>query len=117
MKTFKTSKAEILFVVLPKDAYDVRCLPLMNVLSFGSFTIKSISLPHGNWQLIGKLSEIKEDVARELVDRCNCNGPCIDYKDYSKHSSCDTATESLNSLATHLDFNLNDNIYILTKKL
>lgn len=115
MKTFKTSKAEILFVVLPKDAYDVRCLPLMNVLSFGSFTIKSISLPQGNWQLIGELSETKEDVARELVDEVTD----ARYKNYASDYPIwfHYARQSLNSIATHLDFNLNDNIYILTKKL
>ena len=112
---FKTSKAELLFVVLPKGAYDVKISQLIGDRQKIRTRNESMPLPQGNWQLIGKLSEVSEEVAKGLVERCDCEGPCIDYKDYSKHWSCDTAIESLTSIATHLGMELTDNIYLLKK--
>mgnify|MGYP006322376545 FL=1 len=114
MKEFKTKKANLLFVVLPKDAMNV-CIDDNDICFIQKCITKYIGINKG-YTLLGKLSEVSEEVAKGLVERCDCEGPCIDYKDYSKHWSCDTAIESLTSIATHLGMELTDNIYILKRK-
>ena len=114
MTNFKTSKANLLFVVLPKDAMSV-CIDDNDICFIQKCITKYIGINKG-YTLLGKLSEVSEEVAKGLVERCDCEGPCIDYKDYSKHWSCDTAIESLTSIATHLGMELTDNIYILKRK-
>lgn len=113
MKEFKTSKANLLFVVLPKDAMSV-CIDDNDICFIQKCITKYIGINKG-YTLLGKLSEVSEEVAKGLVERCDCEGPCIDYKDYSKHWSCDTAIESLTSIATQLGMELTDNIYLLKK--
>ena len=75
-------------------------------------------LPQGNWQLIGKLSEVSEEVAKGLVD-AHVSEWFTDkfyYKNYIEESKIfDNAIESLNSIATQLGMNTNDNIYILKR--
>lgn len=53
------------------------------------------SLPPGSWQLLGRVSEISEEVAATLVERWDSGI----WNDYSRHlARVNTATESLASL-------------------
>lgn len=116
MKTFKTSKAELLFVNLPKDAYDA---DWDGIVDFGSKfmlykrpnrPLENIKLPHGDWQLVGRFSETTEDVARELVD-----GQEYGFINDSMPTTRWSYKVALNNIATHLGLNLEDNIYLLKK--
>lgn len=139
MKEFKTSKAEFGFILidkLPNGITDVEYNYVKNhnvtVLSYRD--PEAVIIPFhfrnlkGNWQLIGKLSEVSEEVAKGLVDddeiyECYFSGfeKWIDiYKDYNNSEPMPygvvfTATESLTSIATHLGMELTDNIYLLKK--
>ena len=137
MQTFKTSKCELLFCVLPKDVEDVTAIHTKEF----DITVLSYRLPNviimpyhftniqGNWQLLGKISTITEDAAKELVDAYEWEdspefGPRYAYNDYfngietndySTKYPFDTSIESLTSIATHLGMDTNDNIYLLKK--
>ena len=128
MTHFKTSKAELLFVVLPKGAYDVKISQLIGDRQKIRTRNESMPLPQGNWQLIGKLSEVSEEVAKGLVESCTIQQIDLDMNkigesetkslDYSRKypvHSLPTALESLTSIATHLGMELTDNIYILKR--
>ena len=132
MTHFKTSKAELLFVSLPKGIGTVLVDRNQLMEQYSTVTNKkkgiAIELPQGNWQLIGKLSEVSEEVAKRLVDddeiyECYFSGfeKWIDiYKDYNNSEPMPygvvfTAIESLTSIATHLGMELTDNIYILKR--
>lgn len=62
----------------------------------------TVKLIPGNWQLLGFLKDIEEDVAKELVESRETIPNGIIYKDYStfgwQTSNDITAIESLNSL-------------------
>lgn len=142
---FKTSKAELLFVVLPDTSKDIvvdmgyiifdalagkrKWLKFEGIsglpgLDYYDYHRGGIKLPQGNWQLIGKLSTITDKVAKGLVDMVNdyftMNHPPM-YRDYITYEIGDdityykTAIESLTSIATHLGMELTDNIYLLNK--
>lgn len=103
-KIIETPKAKILVVGgLPEDAMikqAVRGKLNIQVNSFTDITIYKYNIPPGNWQLLGKLNEITEDVANELVDNPNENGDYCDYV-YDPDESywqTETAKESLLSL-------------------
>lgn len=128
MTHFKTSKAELLFVVLPKGAYDVKISQLIGDRQKIRTRNESMPLPQGNWQLIGKLSEVSEEVAKGLVDEdvlqetdldmLPIAPPTYHYWDYTtqhKLGRFTSAIPSLNSIATHLGMELTDNIYILKR--
>ena len=71
MTHFKTSKAELLFVVADKEINGANLQQLYSFwlqLYTGGTVAKTKPLPQGNWQLIGKLSEVSEEVAKGLVD-------------------------------------------------
>lgn len=137
MTHFKTQKAELLFVVAPnkeqrekigtfcKDE-DVKCKvvllglhgadslkPFLNFNAKGR-VIYNIEIPEG-YTLIGKLSEVSEEVAKGLVDEV------IDgrYKNYTLLFTIwfRNAKASLNSIATNLGMELTDNIYLLKKNI
>lgn len=129
MTHFKTSKAELLFI---KTYSEVNTANLQKLRSSwihffaDGIIVETNILPQGNWQLIGKLSEVSEEVANGLVDKLGS------FKTkYEKHSfyrnymrgvpqpvdmTFTTAIESLTSIATHLGMELTDNIYILKRK-
>ena len=115
MKEFKTSKAELLFV---KTYSEVNTANLQKLRSSwihffaDGITVETNLLPQGNWQLIGKLSEVSEEVAKGLVDgksafRC--------YHLPKTKLLYRTAIESLTSIATNLGMELTNNIYILKR--
>ena len=139
MTNFKTSKAELLFVVLPDTSKDIvvdmgyiifdalagkrKWLKFEGIsglpgLDYYDYHRGGIKLPQGNWQLIGKLSEVSEEVAKGLVDE-HVSEWFTDkfyYKNYIEESKIfDNATASLTSIATHLGMDTNDNIYILKR--
>lgn len=126
MKTFKAKK-ELMFVVLPKGAYDVEVVDNGTMIVWeNSFdeNCDYIFFPQRNWQLVGKLSDVSEEVARELVDDCPMFAKCwkhYGFVETERHTartpdtSCNTAIKSLNSIATHLGLNLENNIYLLKK--
>ena len=122
MKKFKTSKAELLFI---KTYSEVNTANLQKLRSSwihffaDGITVETNLLPQGNWQLIGKLSEVSEEVAKGVVDE-HVSEWFTDkfyYKNYIEESKIfDNATASLTSIATHLGMELTDNIYLLGKK-
>jgi len=123
MTHFKTKKANLLFVVLPKDAMSV-CIDDNDICFIQKCITKYIGINKG-YTLLGKLSEVSEEVAKGLVDKLGS------FKTkYEKHSfyrnymrgvpqpvdmTFTTAIESLTSIATHLGMELTDNIYLLKK--
>lgn len=128
MTHFKTSKAELLFVVLPDTSKDIvvdmgyiifdvlagkrKWLKFEGIsglpgLDYYDYHRGGIKLPQGNWQLIGKLSEVSEEVAKGLVD------DVPNASDYPK--TYQYARHSLDLIATHLGMELTDNIYLLNK--
>jgi len=123
MTHFKTKKANLLFVVLPKDAMNV-CIDDNDICFIQKCITKYIGINKG-YTLLGKLSEVSEEVAKGLVDKLGS------FKTkYEKHSfyrnymrgvpqpvdmTFTTAIESLTSIATHLGMELTDNIYLLKK--
>jgi len=116
MKEFKTSKAELLFVVLPKDAMNV-CIDDNDICFIQKCITKYIGINKG-YTLIGKLSEVSEEVAKGLVDAhvSEWFTDKLYYKNYIEESKIfDNATASLTSIATHLGIELTDNIYLLKK--
>jgi hypothetical protein len=134
MTHFKTSKAELILISAPnkeqrekigtfcKDE-DIKCKvvrlglngadsakPYLNFSGRGG-VIYNVEIPEG-YTLIGKLSEVSEEVAKGLVDgksafRC--------YHLPKTKLLYRTAIESLTSIATHLGMDTNDNIYILKR--
>ena len=116
MKEFKTKKANLLFVVLPKDAMNV-CIDDNDICFIQKCITKYIGINKG-YTLLGKLSEVSEEVAKGLVDIV-FDTPRL-YADYSlpigiTFMTVCTAIESLTSIATHLGMELTDNIYLLKK--
>lgn len=123
MKEFKTKKANLLFVVLPKDAMSV-CIDDNDICFIQKCITKYIGINKG-YTLLGKLSEVSEEVAKGLVENVTVkstfpptnNG--YKYRNYLHDnrykSPFDTAIESLTSIATHLGMELTDNIYILKR--
>ena len=105
MTHFKTSKAELLFVVLPKDAMNV-CIDDNDICFIQKCITKYIGINKG-YTLLGKLSEVSEEVAKGLVD------DVPNASDYPK--TYQYARHSLDLIATHLGMDTNDNIYLLNK--
>ena len=105
MTHFKTSKAELLFVVLPKDAMNV-CIDDNDICFIQKCITKYIGINKG-YTLLGKLSEVSEEVAKGLVD------DVPNASDYPK--TYQYARHSLDLIATHLGLDTNDNIYLLNK--
>ena len=105
MTHFKTSKAELLFVVLPKDAMNV-CIDDNDICFIQKCITKYIGINKG-YTLLGKLSEVSEEVAKGLVD------DVPNASDYPK--TYQYARHSLDLIATHLGMELTDNIYLLKK--
>lgn len=120
MKTFKAKK-ELMFVVLPKGAYDVEVVDNGTMIVWeNSFdeNCDYIFFPQRNWQLVGKLSGVSEEVARELVDECTANHHSSAskwYKSYTDNMCHQTAILALYNIAHHLGLNLENNIYLLKK--
>jgi len=116
MKEFKTSKANLLFVVLPKDAMNV-CIDDNDICFIQKCITKYIGINKG-YTLLGKLSEVSEEVAKGLVGKLMFKSAL-----YSKDEArsirfsimCDTYKEHLECIATHLGLELTDNIYILKR--
>lgn len=112
MKTSKAKK-ELMFVVLPKGAYDVEVVDNGTMIVWeNSFdeNCDYIFFPQRNWQLVGKLSDVSEEVAKELVDEQEY-GFINDLMPTTRWSY----KVALNNIATHLGLNLENNIYILKK--
>lgn len=116
MKTFKTSKAELLFVVLLKDAMSVNIPDYKKAyMKFHALAYRIgaranfIEIPVG-YALISKLSETTEDVAKELVDEQEY-GVINDLMPTTRWSYL----VALNNIAIHLGLNLENNIYLLKK--
>ena len=105
MTNFKTSKANLLFVVLPKDAMSV-CIDDNDICFIQKCITKYIGINKG-YTLLGKLSEVSEEVAKGLVD------DVPNASDYPK--TYQYARHSLDLIATHLGMDTNDNIYLLNK--
>ena len=105
MTNFKTSKANLLFVVLPKDAMSV-CIDDNDICFIQKCITKYIGINKG-YTLLGKLSEVSEEVAKGLVD------DVPNASDYPK--TYQYARHSLDLIATHLGLDTNDNIYLLNK--
>ncbi len=136
MKTFKANQELILFT-LPLDAHYVKpvlCMGCAGITwlerkpSHYNFIFMPSVSPNklSDWQLLGKLSEISEDVAKTMVDDCPYFAKCWknygyvktheSVKERTRDTSCNTAIESLQSIAKHLGFELTDNIYLLTNQ-
>ena len=105
MTHFKTSKANLLFVVLPKDAMNV-CIDDNDICFIQKCITKYIGINKG-YTILGKLSEVSEEVAKWLVD------DVPNASDYPK--TYQYARHSLDLIATHLGMDTNDNIYLLNK--
>lgn len=120
MKHYLTSKAELLFVVLPKDAYDVHMVEDLGhtfvVFKRPNRPLDNIEIPEG-YTLLGSLTTIPEDVAKGLVDGNETGTLFEDYILFrgNLQNYFDTALESLTSIATHLGMDTNENIYILKR--
>ena len=121
MKNFKTSKCELLFVLTQKDVNGAKLKHLYSTwLQFivDGVDVEVRRLPQGDWQLLGPLSTISEDLAKELVDECTANHyPSTSkwYMSYADRMCHQTAWLALQNIATHLGMNTNDNIYLLKK--
>ena len=126
MKEFKTKKANLLFVVLPKDAMNV-CIDDNDICFIQKCITKYIGINKG-YTLLGKLSTITEEVAKGLVDEFKEPEFYTNYVDYvngGKETKGDgirsivvgfsEAIPSLTSIAHHLGMELTDNIYILKR--
>lgn len=118
---FETSKVKGLFVVVPKDAesFDVFSVGYTAPLEFGCSLANgktfTLTLPHGNWQLIGLLNEVSEGQAAEVVEWFYDFDGIKGWYDYpDKRMLWNTATQSIHSLARSL--NVPENSVILIEK-
>ncbi len=128
--THTTTKNKLLFVEL---ANDIEPILVNSIKYFGHDTLiadnkeerraEHIELPQGDWQLIGKCSEITEDIAKGIVD-----SDFISYKNYNfkgkPSKDCmfgcayyQFALQSFNSLIEHLGIDTKLNYYLLKAPL
>jgi hypothetical protein len=121
MKQFKTSKADLVLATLPNGAHNVKVVDVTDLgtcIQYNNSIIRSIGflpLPKGSYQLLGKLSEITDEVAMGLVDELPVGARWNNYaNDYPVWFH--TPTESLRSIAIHLGFDVTNNIYLLKKQ-
>lgn len=99
-KIIKTDKATLLVVELP-EMVKYAVVTTFNRIGFylPNGIISYEMLPEGNWQLLGRLPEITEEQADQVVDEYTYNTGEIDgYYDYENGTQTDCPTESLNSL-------------------
>jgi len=101
MKTLELNGREILAVEVPEGSYlpDIYEDKGKNYIDYwhNVHEYSQIELPSGNWQILGRPSEITEDVARGLVSWFELEGQ-LGYRDYSHDDPrfpFRTATESL----------------------
>jgi hypothetical protein len=125
----ETSSYRYLVAVLPKDAYDIITSSqftgkyLYYLSSEGNYdSEKEIFLGDiGKVELLGTISEIKEDIAREIV--YSRDSGKYKYQDYTNNKLpfcgiCyffETALESLNSLVESKGVSIKENVIILIK--
>ena len=91
----------LLAVKVPKMAFDIS-MPESTILRYREWvdyphtsSTYNFKNPPGSWQLLGRVSEISEEVAATLVERWDSGR----WNDYSRHlARVNTATESLASL-------------------
>lgn len=116
MKTFKTSKAVLVFIKSMPDVVEMRVENKVNyskVIAKCTKSTHSMTFPRGDYQLHGALKSISEEVAETLVEKWDSGK----WNDYSRHlARVDTATEALQSIAIYLGFGTNDSVYLLTKR-
>jgi len=121
MKELKTSKGEFLAELLPDDAYDIDLInnELYFRSDFGDFKgvrkFRQLDI-EGNYEIIGLLSEITEEQAKEIVVSYD-DTQDLYYPDYNANEffSLFTALESFNSLMQANEIDLNTNQLILKR--
>ncbi len=110
---YKTSKAEILFVDVPKGAKDFHIGDFTGNLKYYVGLLmrpQNIELPEGQWIYLCRLSEVSEEQAKILADSIEPTEGRICYRDFDGSSDewldksdwFDTALESLQSLSKSL---------------
>lgn len=149
MINLKTTNSDLILIKLPKDAtwwkieklvdtpdgFIAKTLSLSeNTFRFGTsdglfYSPDNFYLPDGNWEIIGKFNELKDENFEPLVDfkkyeQLDKNGsPLIMWKDYEYifDNECelfdyDTAKQSFKSLCRY--YNLEDDLsdYLIIKK-
>ena len=97
-KQIITSKSTILVIGgLPEDAENIRIDRYLRYFSDGGAWIHEGDLPPGDWQPLGFLKDITEDVAKGLVDKISrVDYIFMNYTDENEWCWC--AIQSLNSL-------------------
>jgi hypothetical protein len=123
----ETSSYRYLVAVLPKDAYDIITSSqftgkyLYYLSSEGNYdSEKEIFLGDiGKVELLGTISEIKEDIAREIVEGMQLLSypPIPVYRDYTSKVWFTTVLESLNSLVESKGVEMDKQIVILKVKI
>lgn len=121
---FETSKVKGLFVVVPKDAesFDVFSVGYTAPLEFGCSLANgktfTLTLPQGNWQILGLLNEVSEGQALDVVDESSYhNGFYTNYTDKSVpdlNYQCPIAYTSFMTLIFSL--NVPENSVVLIEK-
>lgn len=107
--THTTTKNKLLFVELPDDAYDVKQITTdrFNAIDYRRQVkwADEMKFVEKGYTLIGKVSDITEDIAKGIVDVWKYSFPKREsiYTNY-KHETlyCNTALQSFNSLIEHL---------------
>ena len=114
----------VLLVVLPegvkdydKDVFIIKSGPYVRLWNqFGKDEL--IDLPAGNWQIVGRLSEVTEADAQELVDKVMGDQH---FQNYSYKSVAErwvkTAIESLESAILAENYYLDSNPYQILKTM
>lgn len=106
IREFKTSKGDFLAVKVSDDAKDI-IIPFENMVSYVTDNkITGTSFPKGDYQIIGLVSEITEEQAKDIVgdsiDACNLLTGFINYNEKERKLQrpflFENALESFNSL-------------------
>lgn len=105
---------EILIVDLPEGAYlpKYETEKLIGLVYYIGKKLHPVSLPPGDWHLSGKLSEVTEEQAKQLVQE-----PILSfYRNYTSYMSVRTAVESFHSWLKSIGITEFENKYLLIKK-
>lgn len=116
--SIETQKASLIAVKVPEGASDfnIRFDKTLEYIE-NKTRVFGKNLPNSNYEILGLVSEITEDVAKSIVEECFKNR-FVDYRMISQtiDSFKYTATESLHTLLQSHGLNPKEN-YLLIKKV
>lgn len=114
-KKIKTDKATLLVVEMPEGYEDVRVyneewigremVPVKDqaIIYECNNDTEFVNLPEGDWQLLGRMTDMTEEQVETIVDKSDRHTDCRLFIDYTANSTryaylLDSATKSLYSL-------------------